>query len=618
MAAEILAEKIEDGELEIKNKTDDKKYVWIPFDHIENLVQDEANIRAVLEKQPKGTSSVDDMTSFVLGRAKRLFAMLVRYDKLHWLKLFYENKFADDQFPIERISLEDQSRDDVTSNCKWAIRSINHPENEVPFPAKAKKDDIDYLCDQYQWRFFVPVFIEDDGPVYSFNPSLRFPFLKEIDTGVESNFSVVRHYVIHRRHIKLEDNRIAWAKDNDGNPHVAVKKLILTWSETAGKSKKIALNESDVLHRFKQRKHRHLIRVIACYRQGSDYFFMFPWAVGGDLRNFWNNYDILAEESLNFSSTDWELYIEWFLRQLKGLAEAIKTLHYSEDKPGENCRHGDLKPENILCFGNRLPARGEMPTDFTLVITDAGLAKVHEKETQARIEPTTTQGGTQRYAAPEVVIDKKHARSRLYDIWSLGVLYLEFLIWILFGKDGLKNFHEATAEDYCFDTNPDPQVKPIVTEWIQAVKGHPICSSSGHTALSRLISLIEDRLLVVAYSNIQGQSPDAEVESQRAKSSNNESFQIVVTRPTFPLSDNKPIRDDKPIRADAEDTLKELEKIYHAAMDQKSLPWINWDGMAQTAKQGPKTVSNLEPRLRRPSVSKYDATPRGIDQNSTV
>lgn len=394
------------------------------------------------------------------------------------------------------------------------------------------------------------------------------------------------------------------ATDVDGNPHVAVKKLFLTWSKTAGKSKEIALNESNVLHRFKQNRHRHLIRVIACYSQGSDYFFMFPWAPGGNLRNFWNKYDILAEESLNFSSKDWELYIEWFMRQLKGLAEAIKILHYSRDKPGESCRHGDLKPENILCFGSRLPTRGEIPTDITLVITDAGLAKVHERETQARLDPTTTQGGTRRYASPEVEIDKNHARSRLYDIWSLGVLYLEFLIWILYGKENLKRFHDDTGGDYCFDTHPETRVKPIVTQWIQAIKDDPRCSSSGPTALGRLIDLIENRLLVVAYSHMQGQCPDTEVD-QGARSSDNQVPQMLVTRPTWsPLSDNKAIR------ADAEATLKELEKIYHAAKEQKSLPWINWDGMAEAAKQGPKIISNLEPRPRRPSVSKYDATPR--------
>ncbi|CAH0038842.1 unnamed protein product [Clonostachys rhizophaga] len=610
MANEDLVNKIKNGTLEIENDTDQETYEWVPFDHIEKLLGDEANVRAVLravlEKQPKMTHSVhDDMTRFVLGKAKRLFAVLVRYNKLDWLKLFYDKGFADDQFPIERKSVKDLGPGYVGPDCKWAVRSIKYPENYVPFPVE--KDDIDYLCRLCQWHFFVPVFTEDDEPVYIFSPSQILPFLEEIDTGVESNFSVVRHYVIHRRHIELQDDQIVCATDARGNPHVAVKRLKFAWSKTAGKSKEIALNESNVLYRFKENRHRHLIRVIACYSQGSDYFFMFPWAPGGSLRDFWKKCDILAEESLNFGSKDWELYIEWFLRQLKGLAEAIKILHYSKDKPGESCRHGDLKPENILCFGNRLPARGEIPTDITLVITDAGLAKVHERETQARLDPTTTQGGTRRYASPEVEIDKNHARSRLYDIWSLGVLYLEFLIWILYGKENLKKFHDDTSGDYCFDTHPETRVKPIVTQWIQAIKDDPRCSSSGPTALGRLIDLIENRLLVVAYSHMQGQSPDTEVESQGARSSNNEVPRMLVTQPTWsPLSDNKPIR------ADAEATLKELEKIYYAAKEQKSLPWINWDGMAEAAKQGPKIVSNLEPRPRRPSVSKYDTTPRPV------
>ncbi|VUC36652.1 unnamed protein product [Clonostachys rosea] len=499
--------------------------------------------------------------------------------------------FTDDKFPIEKIQADGSY---ATPNCEWVVRSIKYPKDFVPFP---NPDDDSYkdtyleeICELYQWQYFVPIFNKHE-PVYSFNASHTFPFLKEIGTGTRSNFSVVRRYVIHRRHIELEDDQIGRVTDDDGNPLVAVKQLLFTWSETAGKSKEVARNEINALNWFKENRHRHLIRVIACYSHGSNQFFMFPWAPGGNLRNFWDKYDIFAEKSLNFGPRDWELYIEWFLRQLKGLAEAIKILHSSKGKPGETCRHGDLKPENILCFGNRLPSREEIPTDITLVITDAGLAKFHEKETQARLDPTTTQGGTRRYAPPEVEIDKNHARSRRYDIWSLGLLYLEFLIWILYGKENLDNFHDNTMGDYCFEIYPEPRVKPIVTKWIEAIKGDPRCSSSGPTALGRLIDLIESRLLVVPYYKPHGRSLNAMVESQGAMSANinanNGLPQITVTRPTLALPD------DKPTRADAEATFEELEKIYNAAKNEKSLPWINWDGMAEAAKQGLMVISQV-------------------------
>jgi serine/threonine protein kinase len=206
----------------------------------------------------------------------------------------------------------------------------------------------------------------------------------------------------------------------------------------------------------------------------------------------------LSTASLNFSSQDWVRYLTWFFTQLVGLAKAIKILHHPPKGTGESCRHGDLKPENILCFGKQELGPADIPTDVKLVVADAGLAKVREKATEFRGEKTSTLGGTTMYSPPEAKLRPEEARSRRYDIWSLGCLYLEFLIWILYGNEVLENFRGAVGKDQPFyEEGPIVAIKEVVQKWIKAIRDDPRCSPAGLTALGRLVDLIEDRLLVV-------------------------------------------------------------------------------------------------------------------------
>lgn len=57
---------------------------------------------------------------------------------------------------------------------------------------------------------------------------------------------------------------------------------------------------------------------------------------------------------------------------------------------------------------------------------------------------TETKSGTPIYRAPE---SSKGATSRPYDIWSLGCVYLEILVWFTEGYSGLKKFR-GEREDH--------------------------------------------------------------------------------------------------------------------------------------------------------------------------
>jgi serine/threonine protein kinase len=118
---------------------------------------------------------------------------------------------------------------------------------------------------------------------------------------------------------------------------------------------------------------------------------------------------------------------------------------YEDAAHKESIRHGDLKLENILNFSEGDSSLG------TLKIADMGLAKRHVVATQERDVLTSTRYGTVRYEAPETAINI-HSQSRLYDIWSMGCITLEFVIWNLYGNIELVNFYaqmEGDAQHGC-------------------------------------------------------------------------------------------------------------------------------------------------------------------------
>ena len=142
-----------------------------------------------------------------------------------------------------------------------------------------------------------------------------------------------------------------------------------------------------------------------------------------------------------------------------------------------------------------------------VVISDFGLARIHDEVTQLREKTKLAGGETIVYAAPEIELYPNRGISRRYDIWSLGCLYLEFVIWLLYGSEELERFHQRL--DGRFYTirfaatitvqGKLAEINQTAKDWIHKIKNDPRCGGTGvkRTAISRLIVLIEERLLVV-------------------------------------------------------------------------------------------------------------------------
>lgn len=236
-------------------------------------------------------------------------------------------------------------------------------------------------------------------------------------------------------------------------------------------------------------KHDHLITPITTFEHGDNQYVVFPWADGGNLREFWR----LKDDKPS---------VEWILKQMHGISQAMKLLH------DQNGRHGDIKPENILRF------RGKTPDDDTLVVADVGLAKFHQYVTSKRDHASSITASTVRYEPPEMnVDDPKLPRSRRYDMWSIGCVYLEFIVWKYYGAERLRKFNEQADYNKFWDFKDkkfdDSKVKggvKVLHEDVQNMIDHLLQDLPSDSALKDVIKMIQDGLLVVDLARDVGPS----------------------------------------------------------------------------------------------------------------
>lgn len=437
-----------------------------------------------------------ELIEFLSKKAKKVFGIVLVSCGLRGnglvgpMKAFKQLGFTDDLLPVENLT-KDNCRFQGGSQCshKTAL-DIFHGE-PLPF------DFTD--CENFyekQWSFLAPIFAPEDLKL-ELDIKRVLPIEEREHAPRQGYFSDVWNVKIHRDHQTVIQNK---------DVRFAIKKLReITEQQTLEEA---WTREANALDQARKLGHPHLISPIAafkrCARSGdtmhNTYYFIFEWANMGTLRDYLD----LPRPDL---SAD---LIEEALREMYGLAGALCHLHnpptdnsrdHHKSKStakSPNWRHGDLKPDNILRFGDTERDREKLGT---LRITDLGLAKRHIKETALRQDPTTQKFGTRLYESPEANLTNGVPRSRRYDTWSMGCIILEFIIWLLHGKKGVQNFHDAKIDgqkDTLFYKTIGAEtmsVSPIASSWMKELGKD--CECKNGTALHELLQLVEEKLLVV-------------------------------------------------------------------------------------------------------------------------
>ncbi|KAI1114936.1 HET-domain-containing protein [Nemania sp. NC0429] len=511
-----------------------------------------------------------DLITFIKEKAKRVFlTALLSVDDLAGPTLvvmaesFQRNGITDENLPVEDISKPGRCIHPDSyvrcrcTKCSRACKSAcPHDPALNSFHLEVWRIPNFQAFIHKQWIFMAPVFKKHNLQMFhkDLGRETILPFIWKDSEPRSGHFSNVFHAKLHGAHQE------EYKQDETAHLEVAVKELRNVLSNETGYNPETSwCLEVAALNELSELRNNHLIHPIAAFKWQATNYIVFPWANGGTLRDFW--------EEAKEAHFDLDRHrVKEFLQQFCGLAGALCQLHgtntktatalaeaaarkagsprnvsrsfdfkpqppffkteglgeaelsqtdntpriilSSEDKDNDvkHWRHGDLKPENILVFQDSTWLG-------TLKIADLGLAKQHQFATESRHQVTSTRHTTLHYKAPEAVTNVKEPRSRRYDVWSMGCIILESIIWLLYGSQGLDQFYleskhlrDYTGQTLYFTTRTYSKdggselvtsVSEIAKHWItEILEKDPECSTQ-YSAIRHLLELVRDRLLVV-------------------------------------------------------------------------------------------------------------------------
>ncbi|KAI1076238.1 HET-domain-containing protein [Whalleya microplaca] len=431
---------------------------FMPADHIKALLTTR-NIKRILESS-KMTPTFE-LLNFIQYKANKVFLTLVVIGDITSIVEFKANDLQDEDLPVGRVikGSTPKERSRVIESLDETTKSTSR--KCWPFLARWKPSRLNSFLVQ-QWQFLAPTF--GKASFYqSLDKNRPLPFV-EVTEGLppEGNFSSVYRVEIHEAHADPEVFDTL---------SIAVKVFKPGLGEYFDR-------ERARLEIIRHLHHPHLIRPLAAYEHGIKQCFMFPWADGGNLRDYWKR------------TIRNEAPILWTLSQMSGICDCLRLLWRN------NCRHGDLKPENIL-----------LDRRENFIIADVGLSKFHIDGTERRDRHSSMKYRTHRYEAPEISQYKSDKPiSRDSDMWPMGIILLEWITWLIYGNErlielnGLDLFWERLDNAF--------RVNRIAREWMEEMTR----VLPKDTAIRDILDLIRTRLLVVNLA-----SDNEKLESGRAK-----------------------------------------------------------------------------------------------------
>ncbi|KAF2234694.1 hypothetical protein EV356DRAFT_514837 [Viridothelium virens] len=497
------------GSLKVRGQLSDKlrgklvesKFDKTPYEFVPQGAFDDIFSRVSIMEAMNITQSNDALVDFVYTRARKVFATMAYIEpKRKFLKMamswFFKNNFHDRKLPIDKWSGK-KFRDNEA-------KGILHPFASMEDTVEDEDDRFwtttkIYDFQEAQFKFLAPVFSTDKPSHDLWNCTI--PFEAKDVTYAEGSFGTVSKYTIHSDHVQDP------MKSDASYSHAfAVKELKVDNDQDRQKVARNWASEVKAMATMNKLDHKdHIVRFITAFRRGTpeepEHYLITEWADGGNLHDLWKQTPRPQETNLN---------VQEVIKQLLGLAEALNAAHFLSDGraySGASYRHGDLKPANILWFKEKSKLG-------TLKICDWGCAKNKKIVTAMRHSKTSAEYGTRRYQPPEIETgmssmlpgSQEKRISRLYDIWSMGCIALEFIVWLLYGIDGLEMFNKSMKGDMS-DGSPFYQlsyvggrklarVHNIATYWMNHMAEDPACRV-GTTALGDLLEIVQRGLLVV-------------------------------------------------------------------------------------------------------------------------
>ncbi|KAI0439927.1 hypothetical protein F4803DRAFT_567955 [Xylaria telfairii] len=446
----------------------DSKTKFLPANTLEELVTRTTVLSAFKEVGITEETELNRLTQSILKGRQRLFLIL----KLSSIRDDEWNEISDESLPFS----ETDNGFSVETTDGSGTRD---------FVPKGWVDNDFMLFITLQQPLLAPVFGTVDKFVHVLTETHPLPYLS-ISAGPKSSgfFSEVWRAEIHIAHIDprhIPAESVRGGSSPDSIP-VAIK--------TARDAKELLEffdKEAQNLERVQKFNSEHIIKPIAAYQRGTARCLLFPWASGGNLATYWEEHDKTRSDRKN---------LRWVMKQLVGICSALVVLH-------KDANNG--YPENILWFTDN-NERG------CLKIADMGLSTFHDSEANTKQRNkdnlmTNTPSGTFRYEPPEMDKDResRKPRSRQYDIWSMGCIMIELLIWLLYGYEDVDRFRRATTQ---FWERTSATTNYHVSSYVKACLDSMEEDLGERNVYRSLLGIVRHRVLVVDVSDEYKSSPD--------------------------------------------------------------------------------------------------------------
>jgi serine/threonine protein kinase len=269
---------------------------------------------------------------------------------------------------------------------------------------------------------------------------------------------------------------------------------------------KSIVREKNFINDTKKLKHDHLVKCYASWKFGAKYHMIYELAECNLEEFIQKMKDPKDHPALNNA---------WLIKQMCGLAGALRAVHTQEEDvkhtsndnrldvpkaPKSRSRSGyihDIKPDNILVFLYGGSVHWFRLSDFSCAKVVDFVASISGQHVNSHL--TTSKTGAPDYRPPESM---KGTTSRPYDLWSLGCVYLELIVWFLQGYSSLEAFrayrrgnvrpHGVEDEAFYFtdevNANPRVQLRWAVVEKISELSR--ICPSDLRPLLDVIPSLL--------------------------------------------------------------------------------------------------------------------------------
>ncbi|KAI1260941.1 kinase-like domain-containing protein [Xylariaceae sp. FL1019] len=344
-----------------------------------------------------------------------VLALLVLFRKGGTIIQFLENGVSDAKLPL--MYTDDACASDLHLHGQAHVRLECFGDSE--WTIQMKKD----IC-QMQWHLDVPCLGMGPDLVakhFDFPVEKVLPWIKEATdtrnhtdkTAIRQSggYSQVQRVYIHPDYHDFRDILRKIGLLSSSSNYFALKVLN---PESDKELDGMYRNEIQHLTNFNGTSSRHLVTLLTSFTHREKRHFLFPWATC-DLFTYW---DRQQSQPQNLES------VRWFSRQLLGLVDAVKTIHWPAHIQHAYGRHGDLKPDNILWY-----QQYENDPRGILVVSDMGFTVIHRTYSRSK-DCAAEVARAPDYHPPE--LDTKDVDvSRKYDVWTLGCIFLEMLTWFL-------------------------------------------------------------------------------------------------------------------------------------------------------------------------------------------